>query len=690
MEQVFLKILNMSITSSYVIFFVLLARIFLKKAPKIFSYCLWSAVLFRLICPISFSSSLSLFSLFKNDTMEYVPSNIGYMSQPQINAGIDAVDNFINGSLPAATRYASINPMQVIISAFSLLWIIGIIGLLVYSVISYVVLKEKTSTALLITDNIFECENIISPFVLGIVKPKIYLPLSLSENERCYILAHEKTHIKRLDYLIKPFAFLILCLHWFNPLVWISFVLMSHDMEMSCDERVLKEMGKSIKRDYSNSLLALATYKKIINGSPLAFGESSVKSRIKNVLKYKKPALWVLVVSVVLVSMAGIGLTANPKMDDALFFLDISNTASAVSKSEQLIIRIHGAGGTIISGNEFSSFLELASKDWSRIETAKPDESKPYLSVYINVASDHIVQFYKSEPELAMVNYDGKYSYYKIPKDTYEKVYMMYAPRSYRIPEEVMKAVIDGKRTNKKSLQDAPNNGNYQTLKLGNGTFFIYKKENKYYVEQPYVFISEITERVYEDAVNFASLPSITENTTPAESTNFSYNGNDPIQKLVYATEIEKNKSNRGDFTIVAPHIFGSYEEGNKLKVFVTTFSTQYTLDNKILTEVGGSVIPAAITYVKNSAGSYTLEKYEQTKDGSEFAKSIRDFCTMPLSGKNIAGLADTMLKHYSNYNDIIALERENLIQHLNRINLRNIYLKRTYFQKPEELIPLT
>lgn len=313
MEKVFLNVLNMSITASYVILFVLFARILLRKAPKIFSYSLWSVVLFRLVCPFSFSSTLSFFSFVKPDTMEHIPANIGYMAKPQVNLGINPVDNLVNNLLPAVTPIESVNPMQMIMTSMSVIWLTGIIVLLTYSVLSYILLKREIHTAMLISDNIFECEKIKSPFILGIIIPKIYLPIGLAESERSYILMHERTHIKRFDYIIKPFAYLVLCFHWFNPLVWISFVLMSHDMEMSCDERVLNEMGRNIKKDYSNSLLSLATHKRMVNGSPLAFGENNVKSRIKNVLNYKKPTLWVLAVSIVFVSIVATALAVNPK-----------------------------------------------------------------------------------------------------------------------------------------------------------------------------------------------------------------------------------------------------------------------------------------------------------------------------------------------------------------------------------------
>lgn len=314
LSALFFSILNMSITTSYVILFVMIARLLLKKAPKIFSYALWAVVLFRLLCPFSFSSAFSFLKAItpSSGKMDYIPSDVGMMVQPQIETGIGKVNSIINGSLPAATPYASANPMQIIMFILSVIWVLGVLILVIYSVASYFLLKRKVSTAMLLQDNVFECESIAAPFVLGIIRPKIYLPIGLAETEKSFILKHEQTHIRRFDYIVKPLAFLVLCIHWFNPLVWISFVLMSRDMEMSCDEQVIKELGTEIKKEYSTSLLSLATNRKVISGSPLSFGETGVKGRIKNVLNYQRPALWVIVAGVIVVAAMGMGLSSNP------------------------------------------------------------------------------------------------------------------------------------------------------------------------------------------------------------------------------------------------------------------------------------------------------------------------------------------------------------------------------------------
>ena len=274
MRELFLSILNMSLTASYIIIFVILIRLSLKKAPKVISYALWGVVAFRLIIPFSFES---IFSLLPRDINTVaIPQDIVYQQNPQINSGIESANAFINGMLSAPTIGASVNSLQIYIQIGTYIWVLGMMALLVYSLVSILLLRRQLKNAQLAEQNIYEAENLKTPFVLGFIRPKIYLPVGLDVEEKRYILLHEQTHIHRYDHIIKPFAFLILSIHWFNPLVWIAFMLMSMDMELSCDERVLKEMDDDIKKPYATSLLSLATGKHILNGSPLAFGEGNV------------------------------------------------------------------------------------------------------------------------------------------------------------------------------------------------------------------------------------------------------------------------------------------------------------------------------------------------------------------------------------------------------------------------------
>lgn len=308
MTGIFLTLLNMSLTASFVITAIMLARLPLKKAPKIISYALWAVAGFRLVLPFSFESVLSLIP-FRSAP---IPADIATRPIPRVDSGIRMVDNAVSQILPAATPAASVNPLQVWLTVGTYVWLAGIAAMLGYSIVSVLILKKRLKSASNIEQNIYEADNLKTPFVLGIFKPKIFIPDGLTEEEKGYIIRHEQTHIRRFDHIVKPFAFLVLSIHWFNPLVWIAFVLMGTDMELSCDERVIKEMGNEVKKAYSASLLSMATDKRIINGSPLAFGEGNVGSRIKNVLNYRKPAFWVVVVSVVLAVTFGVALAINP------------------------------------------------------------------------------------------------------------------------------------------------------------------------------------------------------------------------------------------------------------------------------------------------------------------------------------------------------------------------------------------
>ena len=309
MNEYFYKILNMSFTASIVIAFVLVVRIALKKMPKVFSYVLWSVVLFRLICPFSFPSMFSLLPVKANP----ISQDIGYMQIPKIDTGIAAINNSVNVTLPAATLQASVNPLQIWILICSQIWLLGVAALLVYSLIALLRLKKRLQDATLCKENIFISSKIKTAFVMGVFCPKIYLPSILNNAEQNYILLHEQTHIKRLDHIVKLISFLVLCAHWFNPFVWAAFFLCGKDMEMSCDESVIKQLGNDVKKDYSASLLALATGRRVVNGTPLAFGEGDTKCRVKNVLNYKKPGFGVILAAVLAVAFVVIGLTTSPK-----------------------------------------------------------------------------------------------------------------------------------------------------------------------------------------------------------------------------------------------------------------------------------------------------------------------------------------------------------------------------------------
>ena len=315
-------VFNMSVTASAVIVFVLLARLLLKKAPKIFSYALWAVVLFRLLCPVSITSGFSLLGLFDapvtettthTTAVEYIPQDVVHTPAPEVKLPVPGVNQSVNEALPQGDEQTAADSLKAPVALATLVWLAGIGVLAVYSVVSLLRLRRRLVGAMPLRDNIYLADYIDSPFVMSVFRPKIYLPSSLSEQEQAYIILHEQHHIRRLDHVIKGVAFLALCIHWFNPLVWVAFILSSKDMEMSCDEAVVKNLGEGIRADYSASLLSLATGRRIIAGTPLAFGEGDTKSRIKNLLNWKRPKLWITVLAAAVCVAVVAACAGNPR-----------------------------------------------------------------------------------------------------------------------------------------------------------------------------------------------------------------------------------------------------------------------------------------------------------------------------------------------------------------------------------------
>ena len=313
MNELFLKIINMSISASWLVLAVLILRFVLKKAPKWINVLLWGIVAIRLIFPFSFESTLSLIP-----SAETIPLNIGMDTTPTINSGISAINNAVNPIISQSNTPmagASVNLLQITIGIYEYIWIFGMIALALYTAISYWRLRRKVDTAVRYKDNIFQSENVSFPFVLGIIKPRIYLPFKMNGQYLEYVVAHEQAHICRKDHWWKPLGFLLLMIHWFNPLMWLAYVLLCRDIELACDEKVIKELGNEQRGDYTQALVACSVNRRMIVACPLAFGEVSVKERVKSVMNYKKPAFWVIIISVIVCVGVAVCFLTNPKQD---------------------------------------------------------------------------------------------------------------------------------------------------------------------------------------------------------------------------------------------------------------------------------------------------------------------------------------------------------------------------------------
>ena len=310
MAEIFQKALNMSIAAGWLILAVIALRLLLRRAPKRFRLLLWAVVGLRLALPWSIESALSLIP-----SAQTLPEGIMLERAPVLDTGISSLNGAINPGFTAAFTPelgASANPLQVLLPIAAALWMLGAAAMLLWALVSWLRLRKRVREAVRLEENVYECE-IASPFVLGLFRPRIYLPFSLENGERELVLAHERAHITAGDHIIKPLGWLLLAAHWYNPLVWLAYALFCRDIELACDERVVRGLSLSDRADYSQALLDLSRPRGGVRACPLAFGESSVKGRVKSVLCYKKPAFWLVLLAVVVCVGAAVCFLTDPK-----------------------------------------------------------------------------------------------------------------------------------------------------------------------------------------------------------------------------------------------------------------------------------------------------------------------------------------------------------------------------------------
>lgn len=313
MADVFIKTLNMGIAASWLILAVVVLRVILKRAPKRFRLLLWAVVGLRLVLPVSIESALSLVP-----STQTLPEDVMYAAAPELNTGIAALNDAINPALTAAFApepAASANPLQVLLPIASVIWLAGAAAMLLWALVSWLRLRRRVAEAVRLEGNVFESERVASPFVLGLIRPRIYLPFGLDEGAREQVLTHERAHIARGDHVIKPIGWLILAVYWYNPLVWLAYALFCRDIELACDERVIRRLPVSGRADYSQALLDLSRPHHGVGACPLAFGESAVKCRVKSVLTYKRPAFWLIMLAALLCIGAAVCFLTDPKAE---------------------------------------------------------------------------------------------------------------------------------------------------------------------------------------------------------------------------------------------------------------------------------------------------------------------------------------------------------------------------------------
>lgn len=346
MAAVFLKLLNLSISASWLVLAVLVLRLISKRSPKWVNVLLWGIVALRLVLPFSIESALSLIP--SAETVS--PAVVQFAPAPTITSGVSVIDNAVNPSLSehfSAVPTASVNPLYAWTEIAGWVWLIGLEAMLLYALVSYLRLRRRVSVSLCVRENIYLCDAISSPFILGVVKPRIYLPSGLDEVQRQNVLSHERAHLARRDHWWKPLGFALLAVYWFNPALWLAYTLLCRDIELACDERVIRTMDESAVKTYSTVLLACSMPRKAVITCPLAFGEIGVKERVRNALHYKKPAFWVVAASVAVCVVVAVCFLTNPPTDtdaaglvgfrrEQVTYADVTDASSAQPSNVQL------------------------------------------------------------------------------------------------------------------------------------------------------------------------------------------------------------------------------------------------------------------------------------------------------------------------------------------------------------------
>lgn len=304
MPQLFISVINGSLAAGWVVLGVLVLRLLLRKAPKWVLCCLWAIVALRLIVPVSFQSSFSLLP-----STQTIPTNIVTTQTPAIESGFPTLDSAVN---PLFTLTPKTGLLETLLSYAGQIWLAGVVGMLMLFLISWLRLKYRVRISLRLRNNVYICDGIDAPFVFGLFPSRIYLPSFLDEEQMSYVLAHEQAHIRRKDHWWKPLGFLLLSIHWFNPLLWLSYILLCRDIEQACDSKVIASMGTAQRQGYSETLLACSQHRHLISACPIAFGEVGVKARIRSILNYRKPAFWILAASCLAITVAVGCLLTDP------------------------------------------------------------------------------------------------------------------------------------------------------------------------------------------------------------------------------------------------------------------------------------------------------------------------------------------------------------------------------------------
>ena len=411
MSELFLELLNLSIMTGWLILAVLVVRVCLKRAPKYIRCILWGLVGLRLVFPFPIES---IFSLLPSSKV--IDTEIVYDRTPAIHSGIPVVDNVTNNLMMdsfAPDMQNSVNPLQVVTFIASNVWMLGVVVMLIYCIISYFLVQRKVFDAVKREGNVYQCERVATPFVLGLVRPKIYIPYQIDDEAIEYVVAHERAHIKRGDQITKLVGFLVLSVYWFQPLIWVAYILLCKDIELACDEKVLKSIGETEKKSYSRVLLQYSVSPKMIAACPLAFGEVAVRQRIKNILNYKKPAFWIIIVSMVACVVVAVCFMTSPKTETKDHLAD--ETVTNGEETKQLLLMVDDALYYCI-GLPADEVAKCGVMD-GEIETSVEDDEIPTQNNQSNFGTGYGWQRTRHNEVEVYMPYQGEHQWMRFVKE---------------------------------------------------------------------------------------------------------------------------------------------------------------------------------------------------------------------------------------------------------------------------------
>ena len=622
MGELFLNILNMSIAASWLILAVVLLRFALKKAPKWTAVLLWGVVAVRLVVPFSFESALSLIPSAET----FNAHNIQYET-PAISSGIPAVNNAVNpilGETFAPNPAASVNPLYVWTFIVSVIWLIGIAAMLLYAVISYVQVRRSVAERAPYEENIFLCDQVKSPFILGLVWPKIYLPSNMDATSMEPVIAHETAHLTRRDHWWKPLGFLILTVHWFNPLCWVAYVLLCRDIELACDEKVIRQMDLDGKKQYSTALLECSTGRRLVTICPLAFGEVGVKERVKNVLNYKKPAFWVIAAAVAACAVVTACFATNPKQELPQAQRTVQARITEVEDRSFLVTPVEGA-------------WELSSSDLFRVSiTNMPPSSEPQVGDIVEITYDgYIRESYPAQfgtvYSMRVVSQDGKLTLDDVVllaqkgdaltwsdferyqgREGGSGLYIM----RYEI-DELFDVLVGGvPEETPMYIYLRVNNESKDHIDIRTDDVSIFIKAHRNDVPKVVEPEPDGGGEPAPEEPDFSTLSedairqTILEYNRFTSAINFSTDPDSPVPCVSFA-ELACIVVDGNDFSEYIHYGWALYEE--------------YRVTDNGLETVRGSHIPVAITLREDPSGTLTLEEYWEPRDGSYFAQDIRE-----------------------------------------------------------------